>query len=258
MAQGTDHPPTITIDGHMLEAVGNFTYLGSSISSSHTHWKQKSAAGSPKLQQLCRNCTREAGTTPVSRKRLSCVSIKPVRSAPSSTAVKHGHPTQGMRRDSTASTSDVYDAFFTSAGRTKSQMVAILQERRLRWLSHVRRMDAGRIQKDLLYGELAEGIRPNGRPRLRYKDVCKRDMKQIKEISEISPCSEHSQQYWSHVGMPENQRMSTDIFLYMVSFQVHYHIHGSNVSICLPAHLTCSVLKFMGNITFSIIFIPQP
>ncbi|XP_071500478.1 uncharacterized protein [Diadema antillarum] len=57
-------------------------------------------------------------------------------------------------------------------------MVAILRERRLRWLGHVRRMDAGRIPKDILYGELAEDTRPTGRLRLRFKDVCKRDMKQ--------------------------------------------------------------------------------
>ena len=36
MAQGTDHPPNITINGYMLEAVCNFTYLGSSISRSRT------------------------------------------------------------------------------------------------------------------------------------------------------------------------------------------------------------------------------
>ena len=38
-------------------------------------------------------------------------------------------------------------------------------------------MDQGRIPKDLFYGELAIGSRKTGRPRLRYKDVCKRDMK---------------------------------------------------------------------------------
>jgi hypothetical protein len=58
-------------------------------------------------------------------------------------------------------------------------MFTILSERRLRWLGHVRRMDTGRIPKDLLYGELAEGTRPTGRPRLRYKDVCKKDMKTV-------------------------------------------------------------------------------
>ena len=54
---------------------------------------------------------------------------------------------------------------------------AILSQKRLRWLGHVRRMQDGRIPKDILYGELATGSRPAGRPVLRYKDVCKRDMK---------------------------------------------------------------------------------
>ena len=56
-------------------------------------------------------------------------------------------------------------------------MHALLSQRRLRWLGHVHRMQDGRIPKDVLYGELAEGSRPTGRPALRFKDVCKRDMK---------------------------------------------------------------------------------
>ena len=38
-------------------------------------------------------------------------------------------------------------------------------------------MQDGRIPKDILYGELCVGTRPVGRPSLRYKDVCKRDLK---------------------------------------------------------------------------------
>ncbi|XP_012941105.1 adenosine receptor A1 [Aplysia californica] len=38
-------------------------------------------------------------------------------------------------------------------------------------------MDDGRIPKDILYGELTAGHRGLGRPVLRYKDVCKRDLK---------------------------------------------------------------------------------
>ena len=53
----------------------------------------------------------------------------------------------------------------------------LLSQRRLRWLGHVHRMEDGRIPKDLLYGELVCGKRTVGRPHLRYKDVCKRDMK---------------------------------------------------------------------------------
>ena len=56
-------------------------------------------------------------------------------------------------------------------------MYAMLSQRRLRWLGHVSRMDDNRIPKDILYGELATGTRPTGRPALRLRDVLKRDLK---------------------------------------------------------------------------------
>ena len=40
-------------------------------------------------------------------------------------------------------------------------------------------MKDGRIPKDFLYGELATGKRPTGRPQLRFKDVCKRDLQAL-------------------------------------------------------------------------------
>ena len=43
-------------------------------------------------------------------------------------------------------------------------MYALLTKRRLRWLGHVTRMHNGRLPKDILYGELATGSRPTGRP----------------------------------------------------------------------------------------------
>ena len=42
----------------------------------------------------------------------------------------------------------------------------LLRQRRLRWLGHVYRLDNGLIPKDILYGELASGKRPKGRPQL--------------------------------------------------------------------------------------------
>ena len=56
-------------------------------------------------------------------------------------------------------------------------MYALLTKRRLRWLGHVTRMHDGRLPKEILYGELATGSRPTGRPTLCYKDVLKRDLK---------------------------------------------------------------------------------
>ena len=54
---------------------------------------------------------------------------------------------------------------------------SLLCKRRLRWIGHVRRMGNGRIPKDIMFGQLKDGNRPKGRPRLRYKDVVKRDLK---------------------------------------------------------------------------------
>ena len=52
-------------------------------------------------------------------------------------------------------------------------------KRRLRWHGHVRRMEDGRMPKDILYSELASGKRSVGCPQLRYKVVCKRDLKAL-------------------------------------------------------------------------------
>ena len=40
-------------------------------------------------------------------------------------------------------------------------------------------MADGWIPEDPLYGEGVQGNRPRGRPQLRYKDICKRDLKAL-------------------------------------------------------------------------------
>ena len=54
---------------------------------------------------------------------------------------------------------------------------ALLSQSWLRWLGHVSRMDDEGIPRDILYSELATGTRPAGRPNLRFKDICKQDLK---------------------------------------------------------------------------------
>ena len=58
-------------------------------------------------------------------------------------------------------------------------LYTLLKQRHMRWLGHVTWMKDGRIPKDLLYGELATGKRPTGRPQLRFKDVCKQDLQAL-------------------------------------------------------------------------------
>ena len=72
------------------------------------------------------------------------------------------------------------EKFTNSQVLTKAGIPSIhtlLCQRRLRWIGHVHRMEDGRIRKDLFYGELADGKRNVGRPKLLFKDVCKRNMK---------------------------------------------------------------------------------
>ena len=56
-------------------------------------------------------------------------------------------------------------------------MPSLLIQRRLRWLGHAHRMEPDHLPREILYGELREGVRHVGRPLLRYKDVIKRDLR---------------------------------------------------------------------------------
>ena len=58
-----------------------------------------------------------------------------------------------------------------------SDLYTIIRQRHLRWAGQIQRMDDARLPKLLLYGELANAPRKQGRPRLRFKDVIKRDLK---------------------------------------------------------------------------------
>lgn len=49
-------------------------------------------------------------------------------------------------------------------------MAEILKEKSVRWLGHIHRMDKCRLKKQLLYSQLFDGHRNQGRPRLRCID----------------------------------------------------------------------------------------
>ena len=51
-----------------------------------------------------------------------------------------------------------------------------LMQKRLRWYGHVRRRDESHITRTVLDMEV-EGVRPRGKPKLRYMDTIKRDIK---------------------------------------------------------------------------------
>ena len=56
-------------------------------------------------------------------------------------------------------------------------MEDLLIRKNLRWTGHVMRLSSDRLPKQILFSQLASGTRDRGRPRLRYKDTIKRNMK---------------------------------------------------------------------------------
>jgi len=87
---------------------------------------------------------------------------------------------------------------------TPSQFLTI-SSRRFRWMGHVKRMPDNCMPKQVLYGKLLSGLRPRGRPKLRYKDTCKSAMSDfmidpnaLEGLGDGSNCLEigHSQRSW--------------------------------------------------------------
>jgi hypothetical protein len=189
MAQEAN-PPNIAINGCQLEAVEHFTYLGSAITNnlsldseldarigkasatlarlSQRVWKNKKLTINTKIA-VYRACVLSTllyaseTWTLYSRqeRRLSAFHMRCLRRILGIAWQDHVTNNEVLQR-----------------AEMKS-MTTLLRQRRLRWLGHVHRMEDGRIPKDILYSELAKGKRTTGRPHLRYKDVCKRDIKAL-------------------------------------------------------------------------------
>ena len=59
----------------------------------------------------------------------------------------------------------------------------LLIQRHLHWLGHVHLMEPDCLPRQFIYGELRLAVRRGGWPLLRFKDVCKRDLR----LAEINP-----------------------------------------------------------------------
>ena len=188
LAQGTDKTPFIFIDSTQLEVVETFTYLGSTIASSLSLDTEissrigKAAAVMAKLNKRVWNNNSLTINTKV-RVYQACVLGTLLYGSESWTTYTgqerrlNSFHLRCLRRLLQIKWQDRVPNTEVLQRTGIPSMFALLSRKRLRWLGHVRRMDDGRIPKDLLYGELWEGSRPAGRPRLRYRDSCRRDMK---------------------------------------------------------------------------------
>ncbi|CAH1252458.1 Hypp9298 [Branchiostoma lanceolatum] len=163
LGQNVEAPPAITIRDYELKAVNHFTYLGSTASNTLSLDKEIDKRIGKSATTLARLTTpgETWSTYAKQENRLNALHMR------------------CMRRILGISWKDKVTNTEVLSRAGLPTMFTLLRQRRLRWLGHVRRMEDGRIPKDLLYGELISGKRRTGRPQLRFKDVCKMDLKAL-------------------------------------------------------------------------------
>ena len=190
LGQGTETPPAITIDEYKLDVVDQFTYLGSTITNNLSLDMEIDKRIGKAATTLAR-LTARVWTNP----KLTAKTKMAVYNACVVSTLLYGSETwttytrqerrlntfhmRSLRRILGISWQDKVPNTEVLAQAGLPSMFTLLRQRRLRWLGHVHRMPDGRIPKDLLYGELASGKRPTGRPQLRYSDAVRRDMKAV-------------------------------------------------------------------------------
>ena len=188
MGQDVDSPPTISISDHELEVVHDFVYLGSTISDSlslNSEISRRIGKAATSMSRLSKRVWTNGKLTEHTKIQVygACVLSTLLYGSESWTLRAQQERKLNtfhmrcLRRILHITWQDrvTNNSVLERAGIPS--MFTLLKQRRMRWLGHVVRMVDGRIPKDLLYGELTEGKRPTGRPQLRYKDVCKRDLK---------------------------------------------------------------------------------
>jgi hypothetical protein len=86
-------------------------------------------------------------------------------------------------------------------------IVRVIKSRRMRWAGHVARMGEGRGVYRFLVGR-PEGKRPLGRPRLRWKDDIKRDLREIGiDVANWIQLAQDRVQWWAFVNTVMNLRV---------------------------------------------------
>ena len=190
MGQGVENPPSITISDYTLEAVHQFTYLGSTVTENLCLDPEidrrigRAATTFARLNQRVWTNSKLSTHTKMAVYGACIISILLYGSESWITYSRqerrlNAFHMRNLRRILNIKWQDRVTNEEVLKQAQMPSLYTMLRQRRLKWLGHVRRMADGRIPKDLLYGQLATGTRPVGRPHLRFKDVCKRDMKSM-------------------------------------------------------------------------------
>ena len=190
MGQDVSSAPNISVGDYTLEEVDEFVYLGSTISSNlslDTELNTRIGKASTAMARLATRVWDNSMLTTNTKMKVYQVCMHSTLLCSSETWTLYTRQERRLNTFHLRCLRRILDISWQDHVSNKEvleqagiqSVFAILSQKRLRWLGHVRRMQDGRIPKDILYGELATGSRPAGRPVLRYKDVCKRDMKTV-------------------------------------------------------------------------------
>ena len=204
--QEVSQPPNITIGDVALKTVQQFTYLGCTISSD--------AKVDKELDNRLGKANRAFGRLYKrvwSNKSLRCTTKICVYKAIVLTTLLYGAETWVMYR----AHNKLLERFHQRCLRTIlnihwsdyvsnvdvleragiESIEAMLLKQQLRWAGHISRMEDHRLPKQILYGELASGLRSRGAPKKRFKDILKTSLK----ACQICP------QQWSFLAKDRNE-----------------------------------------------------
>ena len=188
LAQNTPSIPNVTINGSSLEVVRKFTYLGSTISDDNSLDNEldirigRASTTFGRLQSRVWS-NRHLSLKLKVRVYMTCVLSVLLYGSESWPAYRwqehrlNAFHMRCLRSIMGVSWQDRIPNTVVLEQTGAPDMYTLLRQQRLRWTGHVIRMEDSRIPKAVLYRELAVGKRPVGRPRLRYRDVIRRDLK---------------------------------------------------------------------------------
>ena len=204
--------PCITVNGQKLQAVENFTYLGSTLTRAanvDTEASNRIAKASSAFGRLRNNVWDRRGITLQTKLK--------VYKAVVITTLLYGCETWTFYRRHERLMNQFHLRCLRNLLRIRWQdqvpntevlnragmpsMFTAMHKSQLQWAGHVTRMHDSRIPKQLFYGELCEGKRPVGAPRKRYKDSLKASMKDFGIPTDKWECmAAHRQSWRSHIA----------------------------------------------------------
>ena len=187
--------PEIKIDNQILKNVDAFTYLGSTLTSNNTLDKEISsriAKASSAFGRLRKRVWDDRGL----KIETKCAVYRAVVLS----ALLYGCETWTAYRRHIKQLEQFHQRCLRSILNIRwfhkisnvqvlqranlTSIEATLSLSQLRWAGHLVRMDDSRLPKQLFYGELTKGKRGTGRPKLRYKDSLKANLKKCNIDSE--------------------------------------------------------------------------